>query len=126
MKNIYKLLIFSAFIALLVYLDTILPFNLLHSYRWYLWGFFAFQGLLTMRISGNGLEQDSQNFHFYFFSSMLLRMLLCVAVIFGVVYKGVDEPLRFILSFFSLYFLFLTFEIYILFTNLRPKSKKYV
>lgn len=110
--------------SLLALEDWLLPLPILHEYKWYLLLFFAVQSILTTFITSEGLKRDPSYFQGFFFSAMVLRMFLCIGVIFFVVYQGVINPLLFIITFFILYFCFISFEIYSLLHNLQANSRE--
>jgi hypothetical protein len=110
--------------ALLALDDFVLPNPLLHEYKWYLLLFFAVQSILTTFITSQGLTKDPEYFQGFFFTAMITRMLLSIGVIFFAVYQGIISPLLFVVTFFILYFCFISFEIYSLLHNLRANSGK--
>jgi hypothetical protein len=121
--GVYHLLIFTLILASFLAIDEFLLFNkILHEYKWYLLLFFALQSLLTTYIVSQGLNRDVRVFQGFFFGSMLLRMFLSIGVVFYVVYQGVIYPLWFVVTFFVLYFCFVSFEIYGLLVKLRLKN----
>jgi len=117
------ILLITVLLSILLALDDfVLPQALLHEYKWYLLLFFAVQSVTTTFITNQGLGKDPRYFQGFFFSAMLLRMFLSIGVIFYVVYQGVISPTLFVVTFFILYFCFISFEIYSLFHNLRANS----
>lgn len=123
--DIVQVLFITALLGILLAIDDFaLPQALLHEYKWYLLLFFAVQSLTTTFITSQGLGKDPAYFQGFFFSAMLLRMFLSIAVIFYVVYQGVISPTLFVVTFFVLYFCFISFEIYSLLHNLRANSEK--
>ncbi|GAB4130800.1 MAG: hypothetical protein OHK0045_17890 [Raineya sp.] len=121
--DLLQVLLITILIALLLALDDfILTEPLLHEYKWYLLLFFAVQSGLTTFITSQGLTKDPRYFQGFFFSAMLLRMFLCIGVVFYAVYQGVISPTLFVVTFFILYFCFVSFEIYSLLHNLRANS----
>ena len=123
--DIVQILLITVLLAVLLALDDfVLPQALLHEYKWYLLIFFAVQSITTTFITSQGLGKDPSYFQGFFFSAMLLRMFLSIAVIFYAVYQGVISPTLFVITFFILYFCFISFEIYSLLHNLRANSEK--
>lgn len=123
--DIVQILLITVLLAVLLALDDfVLPQALLHEYKWYLLIFFAVQSVTTTFITSQGLGKDPRYFQGFFFSAMLLRMFLSIAVIFYAVYQGVISPTLFVVTFFILYFCFISFEIYSLLHNLRANSEK--
>jgi hypothetical protein len=123
--DLLQILLITILVTVLLVLDDfVLPEPLLHEYKWYLLLFFAVQSLLTTFITSQGLTKDPRYFQGFFFSAMLLRMFLSIGVIFYAVYQGVISPTLFVVTFFILYFCFISFEIYSLLHNLRANSEK--
>lgn len=123
--DIIQVLLITVLITILLVLDDfVLPEPLLHEYKWYLLLFFAIQSILTTFITSQGLTKDPRYFQGFFFLAMFLRMFLSIAVIFYAVYQGVISPTLFVVTFFILYFCFISFEIYSLLHNLRANSEK--
>jgi len=124
-KNLSKVLLPTTLVGLLFLVDDfIVAKPLLHEYKWYLLLFFWVQTLLTTFITTQGLNRDSKYFQNFFFATMLLRMFLGILVIFYAVYQGVINPLLFVITFFLIYFSFVSFEIYALLHNLRSNKDK--
>ena len=124
--DIVQILLITVLLAVLLALDDfVLPQAILHEYKWYLLLFFAIQSVTTTFITSQGLGKDPTYFQGFFFSAMLLRMFLSIAVIFYAVYQGVISPTLFVVTFFILYFCFISFEIYSLLHNLRANSEKH-
>lgn len=125
-KNLqeFSKIIFLSLALLCVLLadDYLLPKPVLHAYKWYLLLFFVLQSVLVNFLVMRGVQRDALAFQGRFFISISIRMLLSIAVIFGVIYAGDKEPLRFVISFFSLYFLYVAFEVYSLLITLRKQS----
>ena len=128
-NEILKVIFLTLFLAgILAVDDYLVPtytdyLPILHAYKWYLLVFFATQSLFTTFLTSFGLKNDTEYFQNYYFSAMIIRMLLCIAAIFYVVYQGVEKQLLFILTFFGLYFCYISFEIKSLLSNLRQNSK---
>jgi len=120
-----QILLITVLLAIVFALDDfVLTQALLHEYKWYLLLFFAVQSVTTTFITSQGLGKDPIYFQGFFFSAMLFRMILSIAVIFYAVYQGVISPTLFVVTFFILYFCFISFEIYSLLHNLRAKQEK--
>ncbi|MDX1903684.1 MAG: hypothetical protein SFU27_05945 [Thermonemataceae bacterium] len=124
-KNLAKVLFPTSFLALVFLVDDfVLKQPFLHEYKWYLLLFFWVQTLLTTFITTQGLSRDAKYFQNFFFVTMLLRMFLGIIVVFYAVYQGVINPLLFVITFFLIYFSFVSFEIYALLHNLRSNKNK--
>ncbi|WP_181306698.1 hypothetical protein [Rufibacter sp. XAAS-G3-1] len=115
--------------GLLVLLVTVLSIatgdQLIHSYIWYMLGFFVFLTCFAHYVSNLGLAHDSENLHAYFFASMGVRMVFSVIAVFVYRYFHAQQLVQFVLNFFALYFIYAGFEIYALLSNLRQNSKKH-
>ncbi|WP_225986519.1 hypothetical protein [Rufibacter sp. LB8] len=99
-------------------------YELVHTYIWYLLGFFIFLTGFAHYVAHLGLKHDSENLQAYYFSSMGLRMVFCIIVIFVYRYFHEEHIVQFVFNFFTLYFIYTAFEIYALLSNLRQNSKK--
>lgn len=115
--------------GLLVLLVTVLVATtgeqLVHSYVWYMLGFFVFVTSFTHYIGHLGLKHDAGNLHAYFYASMGVRMVFAIIVIFVYRYFHDEKIVQFVINFFALYFIYAGFEIYALLSNLRQNSKKH-
>ena len=111
-----------ALVCILLADDYLLPKPVLHHYKWYLLLFFVLQSILINFLVMRGVQRDALAFQGRFFAGISIRMLISITVIFWVIYMGEKEPIRFIKSFFSLYFLYVAFEVYSLLITLRKQS----
>jgi len=97
-----------------------LPF--LHPNIWSIQFYFLVITLLTHFISSKGLKKVTE-FHIFYMASMGIRFLLSLFFIFVNLWFSKDGHIVFVIDFFILYFLYTSFEIYFLLTNLRPDSE---
>ena len=120
-----NLIILTAVMALLIgLLIYTTGYHVAHPFAWYMLLFFVFVTGFTFYITKKGYQEDEDNFQLYYFGSMAIRVVLCLAVILLYVLFEKERHLQFTLNFFALYFIFTGFEIYSILTNLRPISKK--
>ncbi len=101
--------------------DYLLQTPLMHTHKWYFILFFFFLSIVTTYLVSIGIRRSPGLFQGYFFGAMLLRMGLCIGIIFWFVQQGVTQLLSFILTFFVMYFLYLFIEIYALVKTLKRK-----
>ncbi len=97
-----------------------LPF--IHPYIWGIQFYFLVITLLTHVISSKGLKKITE-FHIFYMASMGIRFLLSLIFIFVNLWFSAEGHIVFVVDFFILYFLYTSFEIYFLLTNLRPDLK---
>ncbi|MFB9863237.1 hypothetical protein EFA69_04185 [Rufibacter immobilis] len=100
--------------------------KLIHSYIWYMLGFFVFMTGFAHYVSHLGVKQDVENLHVYFYASMGVRMVFSIIAIFVYRYFHEEQVMQFVFNFFALYFIYTGFEIYSLLSNLRRNSKKQI
>lgn len=80
--------------------------------------------LLTYFIASKGLVNKAQDFHIYYMGSMGIRFLISVFYLFLIVYFYLDQAMVIVINFFLLYFVYTSFEIYSLLSNLRAENKR--
>jgi uncharacterized membrane protein HdeD (DUF308 family) len=119
------LLLTGGLVLLITLLNMVAGDQLIHSYIWYMLGFFVFLTGFAHYVSYLGLRHDSENLHAYFFASMGVRMVFSIIAVFVYRYFHTEELVQFVLNFFVLYFIYAGFEIYALLSNLRQNSKKH-
>ncbi len=88
--------------------------------KWYLLSFFFFLSFLQHRLVALGLRENRERFVQFFLAAVVIRLILCVLLVAGFIYKGVAEPAAFIITFFVLYLFYTFFEVLGLYRNLRP------
>jgi hypothetical protein len=94
-----------------------------YSEAWIFYGFFYAITILITGLTAFGMHRSNMESVFFILGGVVFKMLL--SMIFALVYLlnyKVDK-LMFAASFFSIYILFTSFEIYILLTNLRDQKK---
>ena len=119
-----KLLLLTAFLAIIVFLaDQLLDWTFIHPAIWVMLVFFLIVSLISHYITQIGVRKKDANVINYYFSTMLIRLLLSIAFIGFYVYTKEEDIFLFVANFFILYLLYVGFEIYWLLTNLRRNSK---
>jgi|SRR6185437_1873543 len=94
----------------------------IHPYIWLIQFYFLVITLLTHFISSKGLKKITE-FHIFYMASMGIRFLVSLVFIFVSLWFSEAGRIFFVVDFFILYFLYTSFEIYFLLTNLRPDLK---
>jgi len=122
-KAFYKnFIIIYAIVCVLIAIGNQWKLPLLHPNIWGIQFYFLVITLLTHFISSKGLKKITE-FHIFYMASMGIRFLLSLFFIFVNLWLSKDGHIFFVIDFFILYFLYTSFEIYFLLTNLRPDSK---
>lgn len=111
----------AAVLAVLIYFTR---YELVHPLAYLILLFFALITLGAFYAIDRGSKADPGSFQMYFMGSSVLRVLLCMTVVFIYVFLARERELQFALNFFALYFVFTGFEIYSILSNLRRISKK--
>lgn len=120
-----KIIIFTCILALLIFIaDQFLIPNLIHSQIWVLLAFFFVLSLIGHRITQIGIQRNKDNAVLYYFSVMLLRLVISGVFIAVYLYTGTTDRIVLIGNFFILYLLYVAFEIKTLLTNLQRNSKQ--
>ena len=92
--------------------------------------FMALLTLVTYWVTARLVAASPDNFMGAYFGSMVVRLLLSVGLVMVFFYRGGARQghgtYTFLGAFFTLYFLCAGFEIWAIFSNLRPFSKKQV
>ena len=97
--------------------------KLVHFTFWYSNLLFLVVSLVTHFISSAGLEKVEE-FHNFYFITMILRFFISLIYIFCFLFVGVKEQTSFVFNFMFLYLLYTSFEIYTLIRNLRGDFKR--
>ncbi len=103
--------------------DHLFAWTFIHPTIWIMLAFFFIVSLISHYIIEIGVKKKKGNMMNYYFSTMLVRLLLSIAFIGFFVYSKTEDIFLFVANFFILYLLFVGFEIYWLLTNLRRNSK---
>jgi hypothetical protein len=117
-------IIFALSSILIIFLKEFKP-HLVHYPTTWISQFLLF-GLivLTYFIASKGLKNKAQDFHIYYMGSMAIRFLISVFYLFLIVYFYLDQAMVIVINFFLLYFVYTSFEIYSLLSNLRAENKR--
>ncbi len=119
-----KIFLLTACLAGIIFLaDHFFPSMFIHPAIWVMLAFFLIVALISHYITEIGVRKRKDNIVNYYFSTMLLRLLLSIAFIGFFVYSKAEDIFLFVANFFILYLLYVGFEIYWLLTNLRRNSK---
>ena len=94
----------------------------LHATIWYMLAFYLGISFLIHRLMEFGFRNKREKFVPFYLSTIVARLLLCVIFVGVFFYRGISDPLLFILNFFALYLFYTCFEIYGLYRNLRRDS----
>ena len=109
-------------VSILIYVGIWLKWPWIHPYVWGIQFYFLVITLLTHFISSKGLKKITE-FHIFYMASMGIRFLVSLFFIFLCLWFSEGGHIAFVVDFFILYFLYTSFEIYFLLTNLRPDLK---
>lgn len=113
-------LLLGLFLAIL---KGILPHPYIHDKIWAILIFLAIATLLTSMLSIVLLKNDEFNSVSFVLGSTVLRILLSLLFVIVSLWGGDENILWFVLDFFTIYLLYLVFDIYSLITNLRLHLK---
>lgn len=91
----------------------------IHDTVWYMLLFLAPLMLLSLALGWRGGQRSREALVHYVLGGTVIRLVLSVIGIYVALQLGVADRLTFVLNFMTLYFIFLTFEIYGLMTTLR-------
>ena len=91
---------------------------------WVIFGFMAGITLIVYIVSWLGIKMGGENQVFIVLGAVVIRLLISMILVLFYLNKFKVEPIIFVINFFSVYFLFTTFEIYCLLLNLRHQIKK--
>lgn len=120
---ILKLIAFSAVLFALVYLlRSALPAAVDPRAEWVLL-FFTLLTFLSLRIVETFSTPGTANFSTIYFGTMLFRLFLSVVAASLFILTQRENVLVFAANFMVFYLLYLGFEIYTLFSNLRQRFK---
>jgi O-antigen/teichoic acid export membrane protein len=120
-----KLLIFTVIVAIVLFVtgQYIAP-EYIHPQVWLLLAFFFALALVSHRITSRGVQKNKDNMVVYYFSTMLIRLVVSIGVLLYFMYTKTPEIFLLVFNFFILYLFYMGFEINWLLTNLRRNSKQ--
>lgn len=122
--HLLQLLIGSIMLAGLIYLlQQIFPGKWFHEKIWDIIIFYALLTVLTGLVSIYFLKKDKLNSVSIILGSAVFRLLVSLAFVLVALWGGDKNILWFVINFFTIYLLYLLFDIYSLITNLRLHLK---
>jgi len=121
--------IYFVFVGILIGIVAVLPVlfpnvQLLAPNFWLLFGFIAGITYIAYVLVDLGLKRNPQVGIMAIMGSITVKMIFCMAFVLIYSIKVKENGLLFILNFFSLYLLFIVFEMYCLLRNLRHQNLK--
>jgi len=116
------LILFSVASLIIILVKSIKPVFVDYPTVWYTQGFLLAVMLISHFLASKGLKDKAVDFHIYYMGSMGIRFLLAVFYLFFVVYFCPEKAWVVVINFFLLYFLYTSFEIYSLMSNLRAEN----
>ncbi len=93
-----------------------------HPWINYMLLFFLAVSFLIHRLMEFGFRDKREKFVEFYLSTVVGRLLLCIAFVAVALYMGVGNAPVFIVNFFALYLFYTVFEIYGLYRTLRRDS----
>ena len=90
-----------------------------HPGVFYILGFYLFVSFLIHRLMEFGFREKRKKFVEFYLSAVVLRLLLSVFFVGFFLYNKVEDVKLFIVTFFVLYIFYTSFEIFVLYSNLR-------
>jgi hypothetical protein len=108
-----RIILFTVFIGIVLFTVSYLQINIpIHPAKWSMLIFFAIVSLAQHYLIMQSFEDNRQNFVQMFLGSVVMRLLVCSAYVGAFFYKGIEQPVLYIITFFVLYLFFTCFEIY--------------
>lgn len=122
--HLLQLLIGTVLLAILIYLlKQLLPGDWIHEKIWAIILFYSVLTALTGLVSIYFLKKDKLNSVSIILGSAVFRLLVSLAFVLVALWGGDKNILWFVINFFTIYLLYLLFDIYSLITNLRLHLK---
>ena len=90
---------------------------------WVIFGFLSVLTIIAYGISVFGIKNGGENSVYIIMSAIIIKLLFSMMFVVVYLLKFRVNSLFFALEFFSLYFLFTSFEVYALLRNLRHQNK---
>lgn len=91
---------------------------------WILFGFLVFLTIIAYVAAALGIQKGGEISVYAIMGSIILKLLLSMILVAVYLLKIKVNSINFATQFFSLYFLFTSFEVYCLLVNLRHQNKK--
>jgi hypothetical protein len=124
LNTLFRLLVGTLVIfSLIALLQFYLPGPWFHDKIWHILIFFALFTLITTLVSEKFMGINDYNSVAVILGTAVFRFILSVGFVFFILWRGDKNILWFVVDFFSIYLLYLLFDIYSLITNLRLHSK---
>lgn len=124
LRNIQvQFFLFSAIVAILIGILSLIFPQLIHEKIWNIYFFILILSLFISIMSGLLLKSFSENFFNIMVLGTVLRFIASLVFITIIVLPGIENIILFIGDFFTLFLFYLTFDIYAFLSNLRPISK---
>jgi hypothetical protein len=113
-------ILFTLFLGIVFFIVGTTPYAVyVHPLVWYILGFYLFLSFLLHRLMEYGFREKRKKFVEFYLSGIILRLLLSVFFVGFFLYKEVADVKLFVITFFVLYIFYTSFEIFILYSNLR-------
>ena len=90
---------------------------------WVVFGFLFFLTIIAYAVSWFGLKKGGESSAFVLMGAITIKLLLSLGFVLVYLLKISVKDTFFAIQFFSLYFLFTSFEVYALLCNLRHQNK---
>lgn len=116
---VYSLLIGGVFFLL----ENFTQLQWVHNTVWVILSFFIILTWLTGMFSHYLLELSKDNSVNILLGATAVRFLASIGFVAIMLFLGQDNLILFVVNFFTIYFFYLLFDIYMLMANLRPISK---
>ncbi|RAI86958.1 hypothetical protein LV83_03062 [Algoriphagus yeomjeoni] len=123
-KNMHlQFLLFSAAVAGLIGLFSVLLPTIVHEKIWNIYFFMLILSFLISILNAFLLKSFAENFFNILVLAMILRFIATIVFIGLAVWPGMENIILFIADFFVVFLFYLVFDIYAFLSNLRPISK---
>ncbi len=109
--------------GLIYFLQQVFPGRWIHEKIWAIFIFYVILTALTGVVSIHFLKKDKLNSVSIILGSAVFRLLVSLAFVLVALWGGDKNILWFVINFFTIYLLYLLFDIYSLITNLRLHLK---
>lgn len=90
---------------------------------WVLFGFLFVLTIIAYTVSMVGIKSKGENSVYILMGAIIVKLLLCMSLVLLYLLKFRVNHVFFAAEFFSLYFVFTSFEVYALLCNLRHQNK---
>lgn len=122
--HMLQLLVGTILLAGLIYLlQQAFPGNWIHEKIWAMILFYFLLAVISGLVSIHFLKKDKLNAVSIILGSTVFRLLVSLTFVLVALWGGDKNLLWFVINFFTIYLLYLLFDIYSLITNLRLHFK---